>query len=148
MKKQSIFLTILLVIVFQVHGQYNSTIIADFINRTVSMLGGSVPSGFQRIDRTTFKNDEDIVLITENGIVVYSYVGSVFGTTGEAHALNGAFYDYFENNRNNWRFVRSTVYGTDIYLRNGVYARIETPSRRDDGLIVAGVGFSRNINDF
>ena len=149
MKKMLLVFIIFLIFVSQIYGQDDliSQWIANLIDTSISAIGGSVPDGFRRSDRTTFINDDSIILITENGIVVLSAIVYAWATTHEAHEFNGLLYDYFENNRNNWRFIRSTYNGTDIYLRNGIYAGIQIPSRRDDGMIASLIGFSRNIDD-
>jgi len=146
MKKGLLLAVILYVFVVQAYGQDDR--IAELIDRGIAKLDGAVPDGFRRIDRTTFINDEDIVLIVENGIVIFSGFGGTYYTTHEAHADLGLFYDYFEDIRNNWRFYRRTLDGSDIYLRNGVFAYISRPTRRDDGLIVFIIGFSRNVHTF
>jgi len=150
MRKSFISILIMLISIFQAYGQNNtqSEIVEYFINKAVSLLGETVPDGFRRVDRTTFANNEDIIIITEDEKIVISYIGSIFNTTHEAHELNGLLYDYFENRGNNWSFVSSTDNGTDLYFRDDIYAGISSPSRRDDGLIVTGVGFSRKIHDF
>jgi hypothetical protein len=115
-----------------------------YINTSISTLGNSVPSGFQRLDRTTYKNEMDIVVFTENNIVIASAFGSTFPTNNEAAEYNGVFYTFFEDN---WTFFRSTNKGDDIYIKNNVYAIIYRPTKRDDGLIVAMIGFSKDINN-
>jgi hypothetical protein len=148
MKKNLLSFFILFVFILPIYAndELHSENIPKYVNKCIALLGKSVPNGFQRLDRTMFINDEDIMIIVENGIIVMSSFGDAFETTHDASALNGLFYDYFENSRNNWKFICSTYYGTDVYLRNGIYAEIFKGQRRD-GLIVSLLKFRRNIND-
>jgi len=146
MKRGLLLAVIIAVFVVQAYGQNDR--IAEFIDRCIAKLDGAVPDGFRRFDRTLFINDEDIFIAVENGIVILSGFGGTYSTTHEAHADLGVFFDYFEDSRNNWDFLRTTFDGSNIYSRNGVFAHISRPTRRDDGLIVFTIGFSRNINNF
>jgi cobyric acid synthase len=101
-------------------------------------LGKPVSDGFQRMNRTVFRNDED-------NVVFLSGVGSAFDTTNEAHDFNSLFYNYFEDN--NWVYYDEINQG-DIYAKNKIYACITYPSRRDDGLIAGMVLFSSNAAVF
>ena len=141
--KKSIFLSLFFVMALQIYAQNDP--VAYYINKCISLLGNNVPEGFQRMNRTGYKNDEDIILMTENGTVVLSMFGTTFDRNNEAAEFNALFYDYFESN--NWNFHISRRDG-DIYIKNGIYAIITNPSRRDDGLIVTMIAFSRNVNNF
>jgi len=125
---------------------YAQDFIEYYINKCIGLLGSTVPNGFQRMNRTGFKNDEDIIIMTENNIVIVSMFGSTFDRTNEAADFNSLFYGYFENN--GWRYYDSTYDDSDIYVKGEIYAVISNPTRRDDGLIVAMIVFSRNINNF
>jgi len=146
MKKYLLCFIICLVTFGNIYSQED--LFSQMIEDMISILGGVVPSDFQRLDRTTFKNDEGIILMVENGAVIVVAFGDVFDTTHEAHGFNGLLYDYFENTQNNWIFNRQMRDGTDIYLRNGVFGGITRPNKRDDGLIATGIIFTRNINLF
>ena len=117
-----------------------------YVNKCVSLLGKTVPSEFKRFHRTAYKNDEDIMVGIENGIIIVSAFGSTFDRTNEAADFNSLFYNYFENN--NWQYYRTTSNGSDIYFKNSVYACIFKPTKRDDGQIVTMIGFSNDINKF
>jgi hypothetical protein len=141
--KKIIISFIFLTMVLQIYAQDNTK--AYYVNKCISLLGGSVPEGFQRMNRNFYMNDEDIVLYVENGVVLMSSFGSVFLRTNEAYAYSSSFYDYFETN--NWVFIR-TINGSDIYLKNGVYVSIVGQQRRSDGLISSTISFGRDINVF
>ena len=148
--KKILFFLIITVFIMQVHSQGDpfSEIITAHINKTISMLGGAIPEGFQRLDRTMFRNNEDIILMVENGIVTMSSFGDIFTTTGEAHLFTGLLFEHFENNRNNWVHFRSNRNGTEIYQKADVYAGILKPAKRDDGMIVSVISFSKNNSIF
>jgi hypothetical protein len=144
MKKIIVSLLLFLAMILQIYAQDDP--VTYYIDKCLSLLGKNVPEGFQRMNRTGYKNDEDIILMVENGIVVLSMFGTTFDRNNEAAEFNALFYDYFENN--NWNFYDSTYDGSDVYVKNGIYAYIFNPTKRDDGLIVSMIGFSRNIDNF
>jgi hypothetical protein len=125
--------------------------IAELVERAVSKLDRPVPAGFQRVGRTTFINDDDIIIIAPDGTVLVSMFGYALETTHEAWAIAGSFYDFFEANRN-WTYSGFfvTVGGErgSLYANSGVFAFIPRPIARDDGLIVASVAFAKNARDF
>jgi hypothetical protein len=144
MKKTIIFILVFLTTVLQIYAQNDP--VGYFVNKCINLLGKTVPEGFQRINRTMFKNDENIALTVDNGLVAASGFGSVFVRSNEALGFNALVYDYFE--KNNWSFYDSFSDRSDIYLKNGIYAHIANPGRRDDGLIFTLILFSKNINNF
>lgn len=143
MKKNIIFLYLFFAGITLFAQESLDEFIQYYITTCISVLGNPVPSGFQRIDRTSFKNEYDVILFTENNIVTASAFGSAFSSNSDATEFNGIFYTFFEDN---WTFFRSTNQGADIYIKNDVYAIINRPRRRDDGQIVAIIGFSKDIN--
>jgi len=116
------------------------------VNKCTALLGKPLPDEFRRLDRTSFMNDEEIIVIVENGLIAQSAFGSSFDRTNEASEFNSYFYDYFENS--NWSFYKTLRNRYDVYFRNNVYACIYHPMKRDDGQIVACILFSKNVNDF
>jgi hypothetical protein len=144
MKKTIIFILVFLATVLQIYAQ--NDLVAYYVNKCLNLLGKTVPEGFQRMNRTDFRNDEDIFLTVENGLITVSGFGSAFERSNEAAEFNALLYDYFE--KNNWNYYNSTFDGSDIYLKNGIYAYIANPRKRDDGLIATIIGFSKNINNF
>ncbi|MDR0512445.1 MAG: hypothetical protein LBG93_05020 [Treponema sp.] len=115
--------------------------IAELVEMAVSKLDRPVPEGFQRIDRTTFIND-NIIVVAPNGITTISTFGRSFETTREAYILLGSFFDYFENTHNNWA-LHIDVAGGAVYINGGIFAFIQRPAPRDDGRIVTQVAFTR-----
>ena len=109
------------------------------VNKCISLLGGTVPEGFNRMDRTVFQNEEGYFLITENGIVIYSGYRKSFSKSNEAFAFNVILYDYLEENK--WDFNRTNPNGSDVYQKNDVNAIIFSPQRHDDGYLITGVLF-------
>ena len=145
MKKAFISFAVFLTVVFCAHAQSDSA--AYYVDKCISLLEKPVSEEFQRMDRITYRNDEDIILIVENGIAIVSIYGAPFPMSNEAVEFSALFYNYFEDN--GWDFFRSNYDdGSDIYLKAGVYAYINKPLKRDDGLIVAIIGFSKNIDNF
>jgi hypothetical protein len=130
-----------LIIGFVVYAQNN--LATYYVNKCISLLNKPVPNDFQRIGRTEYKNAEDIVVDTENGIIVFSSFGFLFEKKHEAMEFNGFFYSFFEEN--NWKHYRRLNDGTDMYLKNGIYAGISPPSYREDGYFVANIGFTINF---
>ena len=88
--------------------------IAELVERAVSKLDQPVPAGFQRVDRTTFIND-DIIIVAPDGLATISTFGRSFETTHEAYMLLGSFFDYFENARNNWTLHLDVAVGA-VYI--------------------------------
>ena len=115
-----------------------------YVNKSISLLGRTVPSDFQRLGgrETGFVNDENIVVITENNIIVTAMIGDFFNCPHEAHEHNGFFYDYFETN--NWQFIATRHDGT-IYFLNGIYSMIDIPRKRDDTFVTM-IAFTRDRN--
>jgi hypothetical protein len=144
MKKLVVSLVFFLAMILQIYAQ--DIPITHSIDKCLSLLGKNVPEGFQRMSRSIYTNDEGLILRVENGIVVLSIAGSIFNRFDAATKFNTSFYDYFENN--NWNFYNSPNAGTDIYVKNGIYACISIPSKHDNGLIISQILFSRNINYF
>jgi hypothetical protein len=145
MKKNIIFIMLFLLFVLNIYCQ--TVTVSDIINDLISYLNKPVPEGFQRVNRYVFGNDLNITLEVENEIVILSSFGRAFYTTHEASNHNTFLYEYFENYNNNWNFYRS-LGRYDIYVKNGVYAGIMRPLRRDDGLIVVQLLVSMNINNY
>ena len=134
------------VFIFSVSLCYSQDYLGGRINECVSYISKSVPNGFHRSDRTTYINDTgDIVLTIDNGKVIISTNGRAFERTNEAHQWQAQFYEYFENN--NWSYSDLSESGVEVYVKNGIYACILRPFRRDDGLIAALVMFLDDINN-
>ena len=92
------------------------------------------------MDRTTYMNDNDIVLYVHNNLVIASIIGTVFDYTHEASAWLADYYNYFENQ--NWIFSEGDSSG-DVYTKNGILVMCYKPSKRDDGMIVTMVIFTK-----
>ena len=114
-----------------------------YVNSYIYVLGKKVPEDYIRLDRTTYKNNEEIFLTIDNNLVIISAIGSSFRTTNAALEFNGHFYNFFEENLG---FQKTLYNKSDIYEKNGFYAMILRPTKRDDGLIVAMIAFSNDIN--
>ena len=83
-----------------------------------------------------------ISLTVQNNIVKTCMIGSVFEYSHEAYLYLAFYYNYFENDSNGWNYSEFSEDGLDIYTKDGVYAFIRSPSKRDDGLIGAAVLFT------
>jgi len=110
------------------------------INLYISYLGKPVPTGFKRIDRTSYINDDNIVLYVQNGVVIASVIGMAFDYMHEASLWLADYYNYFENQK--WTFSDGSSSG-DVYLKNGIYGMCYKPAKRDDGLVVTMVIFTK-----
>lgn len=113
-------------------------------------LGCYVPEGFRRIDRTRFVRNTQagtsILIINDVGRVVVGIIGSAFETTHEAIEFNSLFYLMFEDTAIG-TFLAETNSG-DVYRlhQDNMYAIIDRPIRRADGMIISSVSFSRNLH--
>jgi hypothetical protein len=136
---------VLMVLAAAVFAQDPQNVIGNLVNKLTSFLGKPVPSGFTRIERETYENEDmGTALFTENNIVAMSAFVTSFPTFDEAVEVNGRYYIFFERN---WSYIRTAENRSDIYSKNGVYARISgIPRKMDDGLFSIGILFSRNIN--
>jgi hypothetical protein len=141
--KKCIVISLFFVFNISIFAQEN--IILEYINNCIDLLGKPLPNiGFQRINRDVYrKTDNGILLLIENGQIVFSTVGTITERSDEAALIISYFYDYFEKNNWNYYGVHNNF---DVYYNNGVYAGISEVARREDGYMVAMVGFSRNID--
>jgi hypothetical protein len=85
-------------------------------------------------------------VVVENGAVSVSVIGTIFVTNHEAAAFNAVFYEHFETT--GWEYYDTNGEGEDMYVKDGVYACIAIPSKRDDGYIATAIAFSRTIANF
>jgi hypothetical protein len=132
--KRIVFIFVLFSVNYFVISQNND------INIYISYLGKPVPEGFNQIDRATYTNDDNIVLYIQNGLVIASVIGMAFDYNHEASAWLADYYNYFENQ--NWIFIEGDTSG-DLYIKNGILGMCYKPAKRDDGLIVAMVIFTK-----
>ena len=100
----------------------------------------------QRVNRNTYKLEDNFIVILENGIINLIIIGESFNRTNEAFDFLSVFYNYFENNK--WEYIESSHRNEEIFFKNGIYAIILQPSKRDDGLIAAAIFLSKKKNPF
>jgi hypothetical protein len=143
MKKLIVLALFLSVVVLPAFAQNARFTVAELVERAVSKLDRPVPAGFQRVDRTTFINDDNFIIHIMNGLVFRSSVAGVAETSHEAYAALGRLYDFFEDSQNRW--VLNPYAGVSVYHNSGVYAIIVRPVRRHDGLFVTMVSFSNQL---
>ena len=128
------------------YSQVNRVNIGRFVNEAVSTISKPVPNNYVRRDRTTFLNEDGIIVAKVfNGVIIGSAIGQTFDRTNEALEWQSQFYDFFENN--NWNYSNLSERGVEIYIKNNIYALILSPSRRDDNQIVAMVIFVDSLNN-
>ena len=137
MKK--LFFSLIVISAFGVQIFAQDIPVTVIVDKCISLLGRTVPEGFNRMDRTVFQNEEGYFLITENGIVIYSGYRKSFSKSNEAFSFNVLLYDYLEGN--NWEYYRTNPNGSDVYQKNNVNAIIFSPQRHDDGYLITGVLF-------
>ena len=124
---------------------YSQVNIGRYINECVSLISKPVPNNYVRGDRTTFLNEDGIIVAKViNGIVIGGAIGQAFDRTNEALEWQSQFYDFFESN--NWNYSNLSERGVEIYSKNNIYALIISPSRRNDNQIAAMVIFVDNLN--
>ena len=120
------------------------------INHSIGFLGNPVPAGFSRMDRTSFSGfviddygeEKQIQLFTQSGIVIASMFGVIADFTHEAREWLAQYYIYFEDNK--WLFLEEESDDEiDVYFKNDIYVIIPRISRRDDGMIVAVLMFTK-----
>jgi hypothetical protein len=147
MKKLIVLALFLSVVVLPAYGQ--TIPVSDLVDVAIYRLGKPVPDGFQRTGMNSFVYN-GASLRTQNDVVSAVTFGLAFETRLEAAAFSGYFYGYFENSHN-WTF-RRTIVGAglhgSLYENNGVFAFIQRPSQRYDGLIVAQIVLSRGYFGF
>jgi hypothetical protein len=120
--------------------------IAELVEMAVSKLDQPVPAGFQRVGRTNFINDDNLILVVGSELVFSSIFGNVFATSSEAHLELGRIYDFFESRTNNWTFYPHSA--ASVYQKNGVYAAILRPTPHHEGGFTVGVMFARDFSRF
>ncbi|MCL1911112.1 MAG: hypothetical protein FWG13_02775 [Leptospirales bacterium] len=106
-----------------------------------------VPDDFQRLNRYIFSKNTTFgtaSLYFDDEVYIGS-IGAAFETTNEAIDYNAQFYNYLEKNGS---YVKSTADGEDIYFFENVYIKIIKVLKRNDGLIIAGIRISGDINEF
>ena len=140
--KKTVIILLLVFLNTNIHAQDN---LGTIVNECVSLLDKPAPNYYQRLDRTRYRHpNQKIVVIVENGKVSLVAIGDVFETVNEAIDFNSKFYPFFESN--GWIYNDKNYDGEDIYVKNGVYARIAHPGKRDDGYIATAVILSKKLN--
>jgi hypothetical protein len=127
----------------QVYGQ--NVPVAELMEKCVSLLDKSVPSGFRQVNKQVFINDEGILLFVNDKIVIVSSLVKTFKSEREANEYNNLFSNLFKND-SSWDFFRMSSAGAEIYSKNGLYAIIEKPRKNNNGSLDTMIGFSRNLN--
>jgi hypothetical protein len=122
--------------------------VGKYVNECISLFEKPVPAGFERMDRNSYRKMDDkgnnIVVFVENNRVIVSLYGKLFYSTGAAAGFLGPFYTFFENNK--WEYYGQDYYAGnqyDFYYRNDVHA-VMGINKREDGLIVANVMFTKD----
>ena len=120
------------------------------VDRCVDFIGRAVPKGFSMQDRTTYSgniiddygDEHNVQLLVKNGLVYASAYGAIAEYTHEATEWLSQFYVYFENG--NWIFSEEdSSREEDVYINGNIYAIIMSPFKRDDGMIVAIIIFTK-----
>ena len=120
---------------------FNLSILAfsqDDIGLYISYLGKPVPNDFHRVNRTTYMNDNGIILHIHDGLVISSVIGVALDYTHEAIQWLADYYNFFEDQQ--WTFLDSDLkIKGDAYAKDGIIAICIKPSKRDDNLITTMV---------
>jgi len=153
MMKKNIIIVGLLLISVSLYAQSNAqSKMVKYIDECINLIGKTVPRDYIRSNRTIYKKDYEadyitIVLVVNNGIVNISSLGAPFYTTHEATRWLSQFYDIFEGK--DWQYdnSNSNMTGLDVYKKDGIYICIDLGKLREDGMIVNGIYFVKNIND-
>jgi len=120
------------------------------VSQCLSFLGKVVPGGFSRMNRTTYSgfiiddsgDEHQVQLLVSNDIVYAVVYGAITEYTHEAREWLSPFYNYFEDN--NWLFSEEESFiEEDVYTKDDDYVMIPKIFKREDGMIVAMVFFSK-----
>ena len=134
MKKLILIVFLSLITTLSIFGQNINA--EQIINRGVSMIGNTVPNGFQYSHDSNsgrvYRNNEGFTVITVEGKIIYILYSISASNENKLMSDSELFLNYFGNLNNNW-FLLGWVGGDQVrevvYWRNGIRSVVITDGR-------------------
>jgi hypothetical protein len=118
--------------------------IQNDINLGISYLGKPVPSKFNRINETIYRNNK-MFLNVENGIVISSGINEEYNNSDKADNFYSLYCNYFHSN---WTFFQRDLH-CDVFFKNNIYIVCGRPSFNEDDrlLVISFILYSKEYYD-
>jgi hypothetical protein len=119
-----------------------------YIDECVGLLGKPVPvAGFQRVSQNTWLRDSDnTALVVENNVVIFSNFGYYHQDIERVENFNSIVWGILM--KTGWKFYYYFDSGYAVYLKNGIYAGILEPTKRNDENYATVIGFCKDLRFF